>query len=437
MNILILSSLPTYWSGGLGKDMVDSLRIAGHDVDFITKFGYKDQEDFVYNIYKQPLKEKFRKFSFLVKCKRYFCKITKRKNSSSYISSDGIRIVNINEQKPPVPTSFILKKISKHYDCVITLFWEYMMSADTLLGVYRLLGCPVIIYSVDMFPMTGGCYYFHNCRNFEHGCGRCPALNSDNPKDETAANFSYKKHVYSQINCAFVGNTWMNKHAHRSGLFKESRIFNSSIVLNEELYKPYLKGFVRPLLNIFNEKSFVMLVRYFGKDNVRKGYSYLKEAIAHLCKWLTEEEKNKMLIVFIGEDDDTLQNDFDITVCNKGKLSVQNLVYAYSAADIFLSPTVVDAGPSMVNQALLCGTPVVSFDLGTAVDVVVDKKTGYKAKYKDPIDFANGIYYFYKRADAPQVSKHCREMGLKMNSRRVFSSNIEHIYRILANGNNG
>ena len=50
----------------------------------------------------------------------------------------------------------------------------------------------------------------------------------------------------------------------------------------------------------------------------------------------------------------------------------------------------------MINQSQSCGTPVVSFEIGGALDCIKDKNLGYCAKLKDSIDFAKGIEYIYR-----------------------------------------
>ena len=79
------------------------------------------------------------------------------------------------------------------------------------------------------------------------------------------------------------------------------------------------------------------------------------------------------------------------------KKKIQILLSA--AAFLFLMggtmPSVLDAGPMMINQALSCGLPVVSFEMGVALDVLKNAGTGYCAKLGDYEDFANGIHFIY------------------------------------------
>ena len=47
----------------------------------------------------------------------------------------------------------------------------------------------------------------------------------------------------------------------------------------------------------------------------------------------------------------------------------------------------------MVNYSFALGTPVVSFPIGVADDLIVHKETGYLATYKDVEDVAKGILF--------------------------------------------
>ncbi|HEY5124202.1 MAG TPA: glycosyltransferase [Ignavibacteria bacterium] len=56
---------------------------------------------------------------------------------------------------------------------------------------------------------------------------------------------------------------------------------------------------------------------------------------------------------------------------------------AFQAADVFVCPSIEDSGPIMINQSIMCGTPVVVFEMGVATDLVETGITGFRAKNKD------------------------------------------------------
>tara|TARA_B100001540_G_C15512991_1_gene508935 strand:- start:131 stop:607 length:477 start_codon:yes stop_codon:yes gene_type:complete len=62
----------------------------------------------------------------------------------------------------------------------------------------------------------------------------------------------------------------------------------------------------------------------------------------------------------------------------KGTIENENeLINFYNKNDFFLNQSIQDAGPVMVNEALACGTPVISFRNGVSVDVIRNGYNGF------------------------------------------------------------
>ena len=91
---------------------------------------------------------------------------------------------------------------------------------------------------------------------------------------------------------------------------------------------------------------------------------------------------------------------------------------AYQAADVFICPSIEDSGPMMINQSIMCGTPVVSFEMGVSVDLVITGETGYRAKIKDSGDMAQGISEILKlnSDNYYDLSLRCRKHALNLYS---------------------
>ena len=69
----------------------------------------------------------------------------------------------------------------------------------------------------------------------------------------------------------------------------------------------------------------------------------------------------------------------------------------------------------------MCGTPVVSFNMGSAVDLVRTGVTGYRAALMNSNDLAKGIMQILNLTpvDAQKVSGNCRDIGLKLSSEEI------------------
>lgn len=432
LDILFLSSKPPYHSAGLADDMMNALGEAGHNVEFLTLYDFAGRGENQYFVISNKPSLWYRIQRKLI---HFYKRLVYGKLlSSTYIYNNDLIITNPIETLPPLPTGLLLSKIKKKYDLVVTLFWQDMLTAYSLMKVYEKLHCPIIISSVDMFTYTGGCYFFLYCRNFEKQCGCCPALNSNNPNDITHRNFLTKKRVYETINYAIGLNTWMQSFAKRTCLFDERRIISTSAVIDEGKFVVLDKKVSREKLQLPCNKRFMLLARYSGDNHEGKGFSYLVDAVNIFYRGLTVTERSNVMLVIIGEDFNNDDNIIEIPIHNAGFLSTDNLIYAYNACDLFLSPSIDDAGPSMVNQSIMCGTPVVSFNVGTAIDVIENGKSGYRVENKNSKAFSQAILNVFKMKNSTYESlrRSTREIALKYNSKQSFVRMIENTYSQLA-----
>jgi len=113
------------------------------------------------------------------------------------------------------------------------------------------------------------------------------------------------------------------------------------------------------------------------------------------------------------------------------------LASAYQAADLFVCPSIEDSGPVMINEAILCGTPVVSFEMGVAPDLVHADKTGYRAALKNSEDLAKGMAYVLDLSsdEAEKMSKQCRKLGMKLYQPRVQVESFKSLFSSMLNKN--
>jgi glycosyltransferase involved in cell wall biosynthesis len=68
------------------------------------------------------------------------------------------------------------------------------------------------------------------------------------------------------------------------------------------------------------------------------------------------------------------------------------LAQAYSAADVFVLPTLADNLPNGLLESMACGTVPITFDVGGCGEAVHHLETGYLAKYQDVADLAAGLH---------------------------------------------
>jgi glycosyltransferase involved in cell wall biosynthesis len=64
---------------------------------------------------------------------------------------------------------------------------------------------------------------------------------------------------------------------------------------------------------------------------------------------------------------------------------------AYAASDLFVLPTLAENLPNAALEAMACGTPVLSFDVGGMPEAVRHLETGFLAPAGDATTLAGGI----------------------------------------------
>ena len=101
-----------------------------------------------------------------------------------------------------------------------------------------------------------------------------------------------------------------------------------------------------------------------------------------------------------------------------------DLAAAYSAADVFVLPTLAENLPNGALESLACGTPVIAFDVGGVGEVVRHMETGYLAAARDDADLAAGVRRLLEDETLrARLGRHAREVavaeyGLDLQRRR-------------------
>lgn len=445
--VLIISSRPPEHYAGIGDNIIKGLEIIGYKVDYLTI--YQNRDPHVIGLF-PPERGYFRERLHLLKLKFPSLKKTERigrlffkerKKKISYISKGGRFLASKNEDEPPISIQLVLSKIEPVYDFVYVHCWQDMITSKTLKAVYDKLQVPIIITTYDFQPITGGCSYFGDCKNYQSNCGRCPILSSEDERDQTRSNFLRKKEVYSSIQCGLSCNKYTYEIALKSNIFPKDLMFLPSVgLMNETLFHPLDIKKSRKALGIPTEKKFVIFSRFTGVKHVTKGYDYLLDAVNLFAQDLSYSDKSKVLLLFAGSvRDESFESKFNIDVMHVGLLNQERLIKAYSAATFFISPSIEDAGPSMVNQCILCGTPVVAFNIGSALTWVENGVTGYRAPLKDTPKLAECIMNMFNLSDEDykEMKINCRNFALKKVSLKGGAEGIVKRYHQIRNHFNG
>lgn len=313
------------------------------------------------------------------------------------------------ETKLNLSASDILHNIAVTPDIIIAHWVAGFVDAKVLYDLQRMTNAKVFWYFMDMAPMTGGCHYMQGCEEYMKECTSCPQLIIN--KSLSHRQWNHKKYYISKLNItAITGSTWQKEKLEKSSIFKNMKNIVIPLAIDSKIYCPGNREYARNLIGLPLDK-YIIFVGAHNLNEYRKGMHKFIEAL----KIIKEKyEKNNVLVVTSGGQKPSIGDLFEHTHIGLLKGDIE-LSCAYQAADVFVCPSLEDAGPMMINESIMCGTPVVSFDMGIAKDLVITGKTGFKAKLNDERDLAKGIISMLK-LDNNQLEVYqtnCRKYGLK------------------------
>lgn len=274
----------------------------------------------------------------------------------------------------------------------------------------------------DMWSFTGRCAYSYDCRKFMDGCdSTCPTPN-EYPELEPkliASAWDRRRELFAR-HSDLVGvcpSRWLAQEALK-GMWAGHRIERIPSGLQLDIYEPVEKRVARAALGIEGSRP-VLLAAVQNPLERRKGGQILIETIKRMTT-------RPVTVVTLGRGRLPLESD-GIHMFPLGYVSERAKVLAFSAADLLVHPAPVDNLPSMVMEAIACGTPVAGFSVGGIPELIRSGRTGWLAEEVSSSELAITIDSAIReiRAGVDYTSS-CRttaesEYGLELQAHRYSS----------------
>lgn len=318
------------------------------------------------------------------------------------------------------PASRLVAALPFRPDAIIVHWVSTFVTTSMMSKLSTITAAPLYWYMVDMASMTGGCHYAFDCSGYTRQCGQCPQLRFGKYKfDISYRQWQQKFNNFKTANItAVAASTWLKRQAMASSLFAGRPIEQILLGMDVNVFKPVPQQVARAILGLPIDRKII----FFGAHNIdeeRKGIDYLLDALSQLHSLLNNSPDlcRNILVVTAGLGKNAEQMKIPFEHRHIGLLQgSEKLAAAYQAADVFVNASTEDSGPMMINESILCGTPVVSFDMGVAPDLVHTGRTGYRARLKDSADMAAGLYQLMKMDEvkAQAMRTECRALGVQL-----------------------
>ena len=288
---------------------------------------------------------------------------------------------------------------------LIYLHWvNFDMVSIEELGRVLDSGKQCVWFMHDMWPLTGGCHYSLECDKYQHHCSCCPMLSSNDEKDLSYSVFERKlRYLAGHSNLTIVAPShWLAECAKKSRLFAGNRIEVIPNVIDTDVFRPVSKRVAREALGLPMDRKLVLFGCDAGSRNFYKGWDYLKGAFHKM-------DASCMDLVMFGAKEGDALNEISQRVHCLGRLHDEiTLAIAYSAADVFVSPSIAENFSLTLCEASACMVPVVCFEVGGNSDIVLNKNTGYLAKYKNIDDLARGVEWCVNTPEYDTIAAQAR-----------------------------
>lgn len=303
---------------------------------------------------------------------------------------------------------------------IVHLHWiNGLVSMQTLSKI----GKPIVWTMRDMWPLTGGCHYALGCEQYHTGCGKCPQLGSQFEHDLSRLVVLNKRRSLNKRIRLIGISEWLSSCAKDSFVFSGYKVDTIANNIDTNQFFPVNRTNAREILGLPTNKK-IILVGATSITDFYKGYDLFVESIKLL-------DLSDIHIVIFGKINTQALEKIGPQHTSLGYLAdTITLRLTYSAADVFVAPSRMEAFGKTLVEAMACGTPVVCFDATGPKDIVTHQITGYKAKPFDPVDLAAGIRWAIEQPQDKfdQLCRQARQRAVDVFGSHVAADKYKKLY---------
>jgi len=328
------------------------------------------------------------------------------------------------------------KNIYKNID-LLHLHWL----GDSTLSIEEIgsLKKPIIWTLHDQWPFCGAEHYiYQNIENFSNNEDKRYFLNYskksrltfESGRDINRLTWLRKKKNWDNNLYIICPSNWMADCAKKSSLFKNNPIFVIPNPLDTKEWLPVNKLIAKEKLKISPNKKIILFGAIDILNDQRKGAHILFEALSILKKTLSKKLLKSIELVAFGRAEGQIKYDLGLPVKFLGHINNnKKLNLIYSAADVFVMPSILESFGQTVSESHACGTPVVGFRTSGLIDIIDHLETGYLALPFSARSLAQGMKWVLENdLKIKELSDNCRRKALSQWDYSIVSSKYYEIY---------
>jgi glycosyltransferase involved in cell wall biosynthesis len=236
-----------------------------------------------------------------------------------------------------------------------------------------------------------------------------------------------KEEVFRTVNPARLHiialSRWMAEQVRQSPLLGRFPLTIIPNGIDTEVFCARDRRTARGLLGIRQD----VRVFLFAADDVtnrRKGLMLLSDAL------IGQSTIGDLLVVSVGHGKPAL--DSRIQHLHLGHIEYQRLSLAYSAADVFVIPSLQESFGNVVLESMACGTPVVGFAVGGIPDMVRPGITGLLVPPYDISALRAAILGLVQNEkQRTEMSRNCRQIAVEEYSLELQARRYGQLYKNL------
>jgi len=324
-------------------------------------------------------------------------------------------------------TSKLINEIKKINPDIIHLqhLHGYYINIELLFNFLAKNRAKIVWTFHDCWSFTGHCAYYDlaGCNKWQTECYQCPQL-AEYPKsfyiDQSKKNYIDKKKLFTSLQSMTIVpvSNWLQGEVKKSFLKDyDVRTIHNGIDINQFSYRE------TTIKKDYKIEDKFLILGVANPWDKRKGLKYFVE--------MSEKLSDDYKILLVGLTKKQIKELPQNIIGLERTKNIEELAAIYSAADVFVNPTLEDTFPTTNLESQSCGTPVITFETGGSPEAI-DQFTGIVVEKGNTEKLIQAVKEVKKNTKS-HYSNNCRDRVMDNFDKRSAFKNYIELYKELVN----